>query len=400
MSTADWRQRSRRLTDRLESLGVLGTGWRDAFEQVPRHVFVPGFFTEEDAWLDGSDPTRRALWLDAVYSDTSLITQRARVPDTDLFLPTSSSTLPSLMARMLALLEVSGGDQVLEIGTGTGYNAALLCHRIGDARVTSIDIDAHLVDAARVRLAQVGYHPHLVAGDGTAGVPERAPYTRIIATAAVGAIPAAWVTQLTSHGIAVADLRGELASTLVVLRKAGPDTLVGRLLGVPGHFMWLRADADNPLRHGGTLPTHFDRGTPNTTRTDIGPDDFEDPEFRFVVQLLVPGLHWIGRATADGTDVISITSDDSSWVEVATRHVGKAYEVASGGPTTIWPSIVAAHDAWRGWGKPPRTRLGITARSNGTQEVWLDEPTNAIWSAAEVPGSGPRRTGSAPPWRV
>jgi protein-L-isoaspartate O-methyltransferase len=75
------------------------------------------------------------------------------------------------MARMLELLDVTGADRVLEIGTSTGYNAALLCHRLTDARVTSIDIDLTLIAEARDRLASLGYQPCLVAGDGAAGVP-------------------------------------------------------------------------------------------------------------------------------------------------------------------------------------------------------------------------------------
>lgn len=65
----------------------------------------------------------------------------------------------SLMARMLEALDVRDGDRVLEIGTGTGYNAALLCHRVGSHNVVSIDIDPALIAAARSRLASLGHHP-------------------------------------------------------------------------------------------------------------------------------------------------------------------------------------------------------------------------------------------------
>jgi SAM-dependent methyltransferase len=91
---------------------------------------------------------------------------------------TSSSTMPSLMARMLEALDVRDGHRVLEIGTGTGYNAALLCHRLGPRNVVSIDIDPTLVAAARSRLADLGYHPTLVAGDGTTGAVQHGPYDR------------------------------------------------------------------------------------------------------------------------------------------------------------------------------------------------------------------------------
>jgi predicted RNA methylase len=115
--------------------------------------------------VDGSDPTRRAEWLDAVYSDTALTTQLGQTDPGNtlrpLTVPASSSTKPTLMARMLADLHTHPGHRVLEIGTGTGYNAALLCHRLGDRNVCSIDIHPALIHAAHTRLASLGHHPHL-----------------------------------------------------------------------------------------------------------------------------------------------------------------------------------------------------------------------------------------------
>ena len=81
---------------------------------------------------------------------------------------TSSSSLPALVLTMLEALEVTDGDRVLEIGTGSGYNAVLLCERLGSDRVTSVDIDPELVELARERLAANGYTPALAAVDGAA----------------------------------------------------------------------------------------------------------------------------------------------------------------------------------------------------------------------------------------
>ncbi|MGH3781669.1 MAG: methyltransferase [Pseudonocardiaceae bacterium] len=82
----------------------------------------------------------------------------------------------------------------MEIGTGTGYNTALLCHRLGDAHVTSIDIDPDPVADAREPLAALRYLPTLLAGDGARGASGNAPYDRIIATCAVSTIPQAGST--------------------------------------------------------------------------------------------------------------------------------------------------------------------------------------------------------------
>ncbi len=155
-----------------------------------------------------------------------------------LLVSTSSSTMPSLMARMLEALDVQDGHRVLEIGTGTGYNAALLCHRLGSGKVVSIDVDPTLVAVARDHLAGLDYHPILVVGDGAAGVARHGPYDRIIATAAVPEIPVPWIEQLTPGGKILANLRGS-----------------PRVLGAPGTR---RAPAPHSTRHRWSATTASD----------------------------------------------------------------------------------------------------------------------------------------------
>jgi protein-L-isoaspartate O-methyltransferase len=185
----DWQSRARALAQQLVDATVLDRSWRAAFESTPRHIFIPHFYRHDMTVLDGSDPRQKREWLDAVYRDETLTTQYAPVPGTDLMWPTSSSTKPSLMAHMLTLLDVHSGHRVMEIGTGTGYNTALLCHRLGDSNVASIDIDPDLVAAAGARLTQLGHHPTLVSGDGAQGIPDAAPFDRIMATCAIAAVP-------------------------------------------------------------------------------------------------------------------------------------------------------------------------------------------------------------------
>ena len=102
--------------------------------------------------------------LERVYSCETLITALAEVDGQRLAV--SSSTKPDLVVRMLEILQVRDGHRVLEIGTGAGYNAALLTHRLGGARVCSVEVDGDLVALARRRLAAAGYYPTLVTGDG------------------------------------------------------------------------------------------------------------------------------------------------------------------------------------------------------------------------------------------
>ncbi|WP_307962239.1 methyltransferase domain-containing protein [Salinispora arenicola] len=142
--------------------------WRAAFESTPRHVFVPRYwelneYNSPSRLVDSTVPSHRHEWLLAAYTDRVLVTQwRA---DEDRRIVTSSASLPSLVARMLHLLDVADDQRVLEIGTGTGYNTTLLCHRVGSTNVTSIDVDPGLVAEAVGRLDVVGFAPTVIAGD-------------------------------------------------------------------------------------------------------------------------------------------------------------------------------------------------------------------------------------------
>ncbi|MFJ3650730.1 methyltransferase domain-containing protein [Streptomyces murinus] len=171
--------------------------WRAALESVPRELFVgDGLFRFDGRhWTplhrDRTDP---AEWLRLVHQDTTWVTQVDGIAAADATgpvtgRPTSSSTLPSLIVRMLDLARIGDGDKVLEIGTGTGYSTAILCARLGDGNVYSIEYDPHLAAAAADRLHAAGHQPTLLTGDGLAGHRDGAEYDHIVATCAVRHIP-------------------------------------------------------------------------------------------------------------------------------------------------------------------------------------------------------------------
>ena len=372
--TRDWRQSAGGLADELAAAGVLSPDWRSAFAEVPRHVFVPRFVADGRV-VDRADPARRAEWFRRVYSDETLVVQERQVPGTTLMWSTNSSTRPSLMARMLGLLDVRDGQRVAEIGTGTGYNVALLSHRLGDANVASIDIDPVLVETARERLAGVGYAPYLTTGDGADGIPARAPHDRLIATCAVSRVPPAWIRQLTADGVVLADLRGEVASSLLVARKIDADTVQGRFLTTPGDFMWLRARADNPLRDGGTFPTIQSREHRHTTLTTLDPAEFGDPDLRFLLQLRVPDL----QPFSTDTDVVGLWTIAGGWADITKAPTaGGRHHVTYGGPDLLWQTVEATTELWHRIGRPARNRFGLTAGADGTHRYWLDTPTQVV----------------------
>ncbi len=210
--------------------------WREAFAAVPRHLFVPAYYAGvvggyERRSADDPDPAARERWLRGAYEDTPLA---IRLSDGELL---SSSSQPSLMALMLAGLDVRDGHDVLEIGTGSGYNAALLAHRLGDDDlVTTVDLDPELTASARRHLDAAGHHPVVVTGDGARGVPERAPFDRIIATCALPSLPRAWLAQCRPGARIVAPF----ATGLVALTVRDAGRAEGRFLHTPAYFVPLR----------------------------------------------------------------------------------------------------------------------------------------------------------------
>jgi protein-L-isoaspartate(D-aspartate) O-methyltransferase len=203
----------RQLVEGFVKAGVIKTpAVARAMARVPRHVFVPEY------------P------LHMVYGDRSLVTR------TRGGIPTSSSSQPGLMASMLEMLRVRRGMRVLEIGAGTGYNAALLADLVGaDGEVTAVDIQADVAAQARRNLRRAGSAARVVRGDGARGLRSASPFDRIIVTAGCWEIPRAWCDQLASGGILVIPLRLNLATVLLALRRRG-DELVSFAAG-PCGFM-------------------------------------------------------------------------------------------------------------------------------------------------------------------
>ncbi|MFF9812101.1 methyltransferase domain-containing protein [Streptomyces sp. NPDC014006] len=241
-------------------------GWREAFAAVPRHLFVPSYYVGvpggyERRWGEHPDPAARERWLRGAYDDTPLAT---RLRDGELL---SSSSQPSLMATMLVALRPADGDRVLEIGAGSGYNAALLSYRLGEENVVTIDLDPDITESARRHLDAAGYHPLVVTGDGARGVPGHAPYDRIIATCGLPVIPRAWLAQCRPGGRVVTPFATGVAALDV--RDAGHAE--GRFLATPAYFVPLRGTARPAAQP--PLPT----GLPRRAR--------ESDLFRFLLAL-------------------------------------------------------------------------------------------------------------------
>ncbi|GAA4898415.1 methyltransferase, FxLD system [Streptomonospora salina] len=190
-----------------------------AMRTVPRHLFLP------DADLTEA------------YEDTNVPTKTG--PDGECL---SSASAPHVVALMLEQLEIGPGDRVLEVGAGTGYNAALLTHM--GAEVTTVDIDADAVAHTRKALDRAGVEGiRLVEGDGNAGVAEQAPYDRIVVTAGAWDIPPAWIDQLVEGGLLVVPLRLRGTTRAVALRRDRDRRLASESVRLCG-FIPMRGSDD------------------------------------------------------------------------------------------------------------------------------------------------------------
>ena len=255
------------LVAELRATGVLDSdAVADALLTIPRERFIPEVMAQEG--------------LDAVYRDQAFVTKKD-----PRGMPLSSSSQPALMARMLELLELGPRLRVLEVGTGTGYNAALLAYLVGArGKVTSVDVDRELARRARRALKESDSTVSVFVGDGRSGYEAAAPYDRIIVTACADEIPRAWLEQLEEGGL------------LEVPLRIDPDRAAIQVIPV----FQRRGDRlhSTALTWGGFMPLHGGDGgwrppppTLTASRTDGG-------KHASLVSITGPGLSSLSAAAA------------------------------------------------------------------------------------------------------
>ena len=204
------------LVNRLVADGVIRSpAVINAMRTVRRHRFVPG------------------VDLATAYSDESIVIKAA---DGQVV---STISQPRMVATMLELCRPDPGARVLEVGTGTGYNAALLAEMVGpEGKVASMEIDEGLATRARATLLAEGYAAiRVLVADGTAGMPALAPFDAIVVTAAAEEVSPAWEAQLADRGRLVVPLGSR--DVAVALERRGDDVVT--VASVPARFV--------PLRH-------------------------------------------------------------------------------------------------------------------------------------------------------
>lgn len=187
-----FKQRRKRLVETLADKGIKDPRVLEAFGIVPRHLFV-------DSALH-----------DRAYKDTALPIGKEQ-----------TISQPYTVACQTELLEIMPGEKVLEIGTGSGYQAAILCE-LG-AEVYTIERHKELYERARATLKELGYSVRCKLGDGTLGWSAYAPYDAIVVTAGAPVVPEDLLDQLNVNGRLVVPVGGEKRQEMVRITKIRKD---------------------------------------------------------------------------------------------------------------------------------------------------------------------------------
>jgi protein-L-isoaspartate O-methyltransferase len=371
-----------------------GRLWATVLQEVPRYLFVPEqAYAVAYAMGESSRAIDRkaaaADWWRAAYTDCSIITQRddgRSALDDTMATPTCSLSCPSAAVQFLDLLELDDHHRVLEIGTGTGWTAAVLAWRLRGQQVVTVEVDASLSGIATCNAVAAGFSPTFVIGDGALGHADRAPYDRVHVTCGVRDIPYAWIEQTRPGGTIalpyIPAMTAEQGGQRLLLTVLDDGSAVGRFQG-PASYMMLRAQRRRPPREphepGRTRYTRFD------PRTLVESSGRHDGAMLMLAALLPDVVSSIGREHVDRTWIHSVHVRDlggDSWATCRTRPGSAEADVVQYGARNLWDEVENAYMAWLRAGRPGRDRVGITVTERG-RHFWLDTPDQPVGRAVQ-----------------
>ncbi|MFM9368047.1 methyltransferase domain-containing protein [Streptomyces sp. Da 82-17] len=325
--------------------------WYQPLANTPRHLFVPRWWTptEHDGTrvYEVSDgPADPEGWMRAAYDGSrSLITRvgphhadhakpDARVSET---WPTSSSTLPSLVVLMYRHAVMADTSRVL-VTCGSGYGTALACQRLGDARVTSVDVDPYLVQAAAERLEAAGHRPTLEVCDVTGDLP--GTFDRIISTVSVKTVPASWLKALAPGGRLVTTLSG--TGLLITADKTDDGGAIGQVAPESAGFMRTRHGDDyDPAPDDTALWERAQHADGEHISTGLYPvmrvSDTWD--VKSTLELTAPGIDHRMHVGQDGTRTAYMLHPDGSWARATATGPRELPVVHQGGPRRLWDEL-------------------------------------------------------------
>ncbi|MEY9988078.1 protein-L-isoaspartate O-methyltransferase [Streptomyces sp. V4I8] len=351
----NWKDHALDLADRVTHRT---SRWRGPVSYTPRHLFVPQWWERDAEQWSLREPLTDTDWYAASYGDRSLITRvgmlhadRAQADDHPTGRPTSSATLPSLVVRMLDHARIDDGDELLDVGTGSGYGAALAAQELSDASVTSMDVDPYLVEAARDRLDLAGLHPTVEVVDATGPLPgRRGKFDRIVATVAVRNVPASWLAALRVGGRLVTTIAG--TSLLVTAEKRADGSAVGRVEWDRAGFMHARHGDDCPPGATHLLATAHDLDGEDVTTSPYPVVDVANAwDLDSMLGITAPGIEHSYRENGARRTAV-MAHADGSWARAFTGDDGRTV-VHQGGPRRLWEILDGLRAYWLQHGELP-----------------------------------------------
>lgn len=379
-----------RLVARLSASGVLADGWRASFEAMPRHAFMPDTVFHKSregiAIIDRFDDPEG--WLEHVCADAPVITQLDGGASSGPGQVTGLEPAPSTAAMLLDRLGARPGHRVLEIGTGAGWTTALLCTRLGEESVTSVEADPSLAARARTVLLDAGFMPTVVTGDGTRGLPSRAPFDRVLATSAVRRVPYSWVEQTRPGGRLLVPWSTSFHSgTLAQLAVDTPGCASGGFGGAVGPTRARFRQAPRRVLGEGKHAAH----QVDEARTELHPGEpIGDFDACFALGLRLPEVRPTVVFDADDSGghrftVYLTEGGTGSWADWRIEPDTDGYRVRQYGPRRLFTELEAAYRWWQELGRPAYTRFGLRV-TRSEQAVWLDTDAQVVAVLPEEAG--------------
>ncbi|MEK7474418.1 MAG: methyltransferase domain-containing protein [Candidatus Coatesbacteria bacterium] len=340
---------------------------REAFLKVPRHLFIDQFYDSDAGGMvtvNREHPSPEHL--KAIYCNVGRPIKLE---------PHSAASEPWLVANMLGHLGIERGMRVLEIGTGSGFNAGLMTVGTGDPTlVHSVDIQPDLVEAAARHLRDAGIEGvNLRACDGGLGWPEAAPFDRIMLTVGSSDITPAWLGQLAENGVLLMPFKTRgMGDPLLRLRKAG-GRCTGGFVGYSG-FNALQGAflEESQFKPGITEDDQVTRllAEPPVRRMDL--DGFSEIDFLLFCRSLGLDLEaaWVRRADGAFHLILDRKGDQAlvmKWGEQGTWFKGNA---------NAGTSLLSTFGEWESLGRPALTRYRAEVISAGEEAVgehaWIE----------------------------